>query len=187
MSEAERFENESPTINGLVAVVTEINTANGWRERDMRPLTYENPKAQIAGMTKISDQVARIIEAIRKNDSPDKAYNDIHAWGVGVEDMADQILDQLKEHGKPLYGSKTEAICRVRLIDTETAELSDAIKVGDTLNMAEELADIVIRVLDFVGAWNDAHQGLRIDLEAEILAKLEKNRTRGYRHGGKRA
>lgn len=44
--------------------------------------------------------------------------------------------------------------------------------------VAEEMADVVIRVLDYC-----AHRG--IDLGAAILAKLAYNRTRAHRHGGK--
>jgi NTP pyrophosphatase (non-canonical NTP hydrolase) len=43
-----------------------------------------------------------------------------------------------------------------------------------------ELADIVIRVMDLAG-------GMGIDLEKEILVKHEYNRTRTWKHGGKRA
>lgn len=41
-----------------------------------------------------------------------------------------------------------------------------------------ELADIVIRALDFADKRG-------IDLESDVLEKLEYNATRGYRHGGK--
>lgn len=41
-----------------------------------------------------------------------------------------------------------------------------------------EMADVVIRVMDFCGANG-------IDLEAMILEKLDYNATRGYRHGKK--
>jgi hypothetical protein len=40
-------------------------------------------------------------------------------------------------------------------------------------------ADIVIRVLD-------AAPGLGVNIDDEIAAKLEKNKSRGYRHGGKK-
>jgi NTP pyrophosphatase (non-canonical NTP hydrolase) len=43
-----------------------------------------------------------------------------------------------------------------------------------------ELADAVIRIMDYCGA-----QGL--DLEEAIRLKVEYNKTRPYRHGGKRA
>lgn len=42
-----------------------------------------------------------------------------------------------------------------------------------------EMADVLIRVLDFCKRYD-------IDLHAEYSDKLTYNRTRGYRHGGKR-
>lgn len=64
------------------------------------------------------------------------------------------------------------------LIHSEVSEALEAVRKGDRENFAEELADVLIRVLDCAG-------GLGIDLDAEVRAKLEKNRLRGYRHGGK--
>lgn len=175
-------------INELVAQVTQINTANGWREQDMTPLTGDLPKAQIAGMTAVSIQVASIIEAVRTGaGDANGLYQRLSARFYTVEVAGEQLVDGLKEYGRPVYGSKTEAVCRARLIDTETMELTEAIIKGDTANLSEELADIVIRVLDFAGAWNETHPDQPIDLEAAIQAKLERNRQRGYRHGGKLA
>lgn len=48
--------------------------------------------------------------------------------------------------------------------------------VGKPEGVPSELADVVIRILDFCGA-ND------IDLEAMIVEKLAYNATRGYKHG----
>jgi len=66
------------------------------------------------------------------------------------------------------------------LIHSEVSEALEAVRKNDRDNFAEELADTVIRVFDLCG-------GLDIDLEGAILAKMEVNRGRGYRHGGKRA
>lgn len=178
------------TINELIAEVTEINTANGWRERDETPLTGDHPVAQIAAMTEPATVLSGVIEAIRAGGrKADEAY-----WRYlyrerpfTLDRAGDKLVDDLREWRWPVYGSRTEALCRLRLIDTETAEASEAVINGDLANLAEELADIVIRVLDFVGAWNEAHPGREIDLEAAIRAKLEKNRARGWRHGGKLA
>ncbi|WP_198850858.1 hypothetical protein [Alicyclobacillus sp. SO9] len=42
--------------------------------------------------------------------------------------------------------------------------------------IAEELADVIIRILDECAADN-------LDLSAALLAKMKKNRTRSRRHG----
>jgi NTP pyrophosphatase (non-canonical NTP hydrolase) len=65
------------------------------------------------------------------------------------------------------------------LIHTEVAEATEGFRHNDKENFAEECADIVIRVLDLT-------EGLGIDIEAAITAKLEKNKQRGFKHGGKR-
>jgi len=64
------------------------------------------------------------------------------------------------------------------LVASELGEACEAIRHGDKENLAEELADIVIRIADFCG-WYD------IDLEKAIAEKMEKNRNRPYKHGGK--
>ena len=64
------------------------------------------------------------------------------------------------------------------LIHSEVSEALEAFRNRDKQNFGEELADIVIRVLDCA-------PGLGVDMDKEIAAKLEKNKARGYRHGGK--
>jgi NTP pyrophosphatase (non-canonical NTP hydrolase) len=65
------------------------------------------------------------------------------------------------------------------LIHSEASEALEAFRKDDKENFIEELADVVIRVLDCAG-------GLGVDLDKAIAAKLEKNRHRGFKHGGKR-
>lgn len=64
-------------------------------------------------------------------------------------------------------------------VHSEVSEAYEAFRVSDREAFEEELADIVIHVIGL------AH-GLGIDLKGAILAKIEKNKTREYRHGGKR-
>lgn len=71
-----------------------------------------------------------------------------------------------------------KVITLLALVTTEVAEAIEAVREDDRTNFAEEMADTVIRCLDICG-------GLGIDLDAEVRANLAKNRTRGYRHGGK--
>lgn len=81
----------------------------------------------------------------------------------------------------PTNGDKEKSrfVCtHMALVHTEVSEATEAVRHRDRENFDEELADILIRVTSI------AH-GLGIDLEAVIAAKMEKNKTRGYRHGGK--
>lgn len=65
---------------------------------------------------------------------------------------------------------------RLMLVTGEVAEAHEALRKADIENFKEELADIVIRVADLSG-------GLGIDLESEVLNKMEKNKARAYKHG----
>jgi NTP pyrophosphatase (non-canonical NTP hydrolase) len=62
------------------------------------------------------------------------------------------------------------------LIVTELAEAMEAHRKQDKENFDEELADTFIRLFDLCG-------GLGIDIEAQIMKKCEKNKTRPYKHG----
>ena len=68
----------------------------------------------------------------------------------------------------------------IALMHSELSEAVEAWRNGDEDNLAEELADTVIRVLDFCG-----HE--HIDLQAAIEKKISINWSRPIRHGGKRA
>jgi NTP pyrophosphatase (non-canonical NTP hydrolase) len=65
---------------------------------------------------------------------------------------------------------------KLMLIVTEVAEVQEALRDGDRENEAEEVADILIRVLDYA-AWRG------INLDAEVAAKMGKNRERPRLHG----
>jgi len=81
---------------------------------------------------------------------------------------------------------------RIALMHSELSEALEELRAGQPVNhtyynvskptkpegVPSEMADVVIRVLDFCGA-ND------IDLEAMITEKLAYNATRGRKHGGK--
>lgn len=67
----------------------------------------------------------------------------------------------------------------IALIQSEASEALEGFRNGDKENFVEELADVIIRVLDCTA-------GLEVDITTALLAKLEKNRQRGFRHGGKR-
>lgn len=71
------------------------------------------------------------------------------------------------------------AICtRLMLIVSEVSEALEAVRKGDNENFKEELADVIIRVCDLAGE-------LSIDLDDEIMKKINKNKDRPYKHGKK--
>ena len=66
----------------------------------------------------------------------------------------------------------------IALMHSELSEALEGLREGDMENVAEEMADVVIRVMDFCEA-------KQIDLSMEIVKKMQKNKLRSYRHGGK--
>lgn len=65
---------------------------------------------------------------------------------------------------------------RLLLIVSECAEVLEAMRKGTPEQEAEEVADIMIRILHYA-----ADEG--IDLDREVAKKMEKNRGRPYKHG----
>lgn len=65
------------------------------------------------------------------------------------------------------------------LIHSETSEGLEAFRKNDKENFKEEMADMLIRVLDLAA-------GLEIDMDQAVADKMEKNRNRPFRHGGKK-
>lgn len=66
------------------------------------------------------------------------------------------------------------------LIHSEVSEALEAYRKNDHENFREELVDIIIRVLDLAGVEED------FDIGRELDIKLEYNKHREHRHGGKK-
>lgn len=73
-------------------------------------------------------------------------------------------------------GDVRHRLSLLMLIATEVAEAAEAVRKGDDENFAEELADIVIRVLDVSSAFG-------IPIGQEIIRKMGVNRERPRKHG----
>lgn len=65
------------------------------------------------------------------------------------------------------------------LIHGEVSEAMEAARKNDMNNFLEELADVCIRVFDLCGAY-------QLNLENAISKKMQFNKTRPYKHGGKK-
>ena len=90
--------------------------------------------------------------------------------------VQDEVHMNALEHGFwPPERSDAECIA---LIHSEASEALEAIRKGDIDNLLEELADIVIRVMDFAGNYS-------LPLSEAILKKHEVNKARPYKHGKK--
>ena len=101
--------------------------------------------------------------------------------------------DNEPTEGRALLSLNAE---RIALMHSELSEALEELRAGRSANetyygeldfslikkpegVPSEMADVVIRILDFCGA-ND------INLEAIILEKLDYNASRGRMHGGKK-
>lgn len=117
----------------------------------------------------------KLIRPIRNNGRMNK---------MQIKELVKESFNNAKAHGfwedySPAHEKQfiNNAIGnRLMLITTEVAEAEDGLRKDDFENFKEELADIVIRTCDLAG-------GLNIDLEAEIIKKMEKNKSREYKHG----
>jgi NTP pyrophosphatase (non-canonical NTP hydrolase) len=118
---------------------------------------------------------------------------------MNLNDLRDEAFENAKKHG---FHDDTdssdikEILTSIALMHSELGEATEAVRknrrtlcdpihamntdegfekcVKDTLE--DELADTVIRILDFCG-W----QG--IDIDSHVKAKMEYNKSRPYRHG----
>lgn len=104
---------------------------------------------------------------------------------MNLNELADEILAINRANG---FGEMTPADwdTNVRMVPTVLclihSEVSEALeefrKQHRKEEFTEELADIIIRTLDCSAA-------LGLDIDSAVAAKLEKNRKRSYKHGGR--
>jgi len=90
-------------------------------------------------------------------------------------DYAQKEVWQTAEDSGFHEGNRSRATV-LALIHSEVSEALEADREGDEENYAEEMADIVIRVMDHC-------ESEGINLEGEIMKKDLENRKREHKHG----
>jgi NTP pyrophosphatase (non-canonical NTP hydrolase) len=88
------------------------------------------------------------------------------------------VLSHKNAVEKGFYEVERETGTVLALIHSEVSEALEADRKGDQENFEEELADVCIRIFDLCGSRG-------IDLENAIKKKMERNKGRSYKHGGK--
>lgn len=93
---------------------------------------------------------------------------------MNIKELANYIVDWRKRKGfDTSWENMPEKLC---LVHSEVSETLEAYRKEDRENFAEEIADTMIRLLDISGT-------LEIDIEQEILKKMEINENRPHKHG----
>jgi len=68
---------------------------------------------------------------------------------------------------------------KIALIHTECSEMMEAIRENDIGSLVGEGIDVLIRTLEFLACLKD------VDIDKAFRKKMEFNKKRSYRHGGK--
>lgn len=97
---------------------------------------------------------------------------------LGVEILAINVANGWDVCKPEDWADTNKIAAKLALIHSEVSEALEAIRHNDKENFTEEMADVLIRVLDTTA-------GLGLDMDTTVAVKLEKNRHRGYKHGGK--
>ena len=92
----------------------------------------------------------------------------------GLKDIATDI--GLWRNRKAFKTSKDNIPEKLALIHSEVSEALEATRKGDDAGFEEELADVIIRVLDLADA-------LDLNMAVAIRDKMIKNESRSVRHG----
>lgn len=116
---------------------------------------WDNPPEVGTAIALIHSELSEALEESRSGKYPRDTYFECKATPQRLESYC---------------GKEKEGIC--------TAHEDDRCEHAKPCGIPSELADAVIRIADLCG-----HMG--IDLEAAIVAKMEYNKGRPFKHGGK--
>ncbi len=110
---------------------------------------------------------------------------DMDVIGDAFEKLGEIITETNKANGwegiKPedWHNDSNRIPASLCLMHSEISEALEAFRKQDVENFKEEMVDIFIR-------WLDLLHGLGLEVAPDLYAKMEKNKKRAYKHGGKK-
>jgi NTP pyrophosphatase (non-canonical NTP hydrolase) len=122
---------------------------------------------------KLEEVVSEVLDEAKKISINTKLVDQ-----VNLNDMAKNMREINKANGFGVTEpDKHQKMIQLMLITTEVAEAAEAYRKheGDE-RVAEELADVILRTLDMAAYWG-------YDIDKAVRDKMEKNKSRGFRHG----
>jgi len=90
-----------------------------------------------------------------------------------LNELKDRMMELAKAKGFGMTPKDVSVPEKIALIHSEVSEAYDAYRHKDIEHFAEELADIITRVMHLAGVYG-------IDLEKEIIKKIESNKNRTW-------
>lgn len=122
----------------------------------------------------------KLRDEIHQNAVDHGWWDEERSFGEIVALCHSELSEALEEYrdGKPKFYFVAEVECENGTYPTERTSTADY-NGEKPEGVAVELADCIIRILDYCGRAS-------IDIEEAIRIKHEYNKTRPYRHGGKR-
>ncbi len=128
----------------------------------------------------INDLVAESYQIAKDHGFWDEPYK----TGVHKElHLTGDVLEANEIEDNPLAIPTKLWLAAGELVEAGNVHHKQGLKSQENLDaFIEEIADVFIRLFDLVGYVADRNNG-HVDLEATILAKINKNKGRPHKHG----